>query len=55
MASRARHYRDLAEEVRTKADSIKNREGSEVFEKLAADYDGLAESHEQAVKLLESN
>jgi len=32
-----------------------SREGAEVFEKLAADYDSLAESLEQAAKLLGAN
>ena len=48
---RALHYRNLAEEARIKALALKSQGAQIVLEKLAADYDTLAESLERAAKL----
>jgi hypothetical protein len=45
---KARHFRDLATEVRAKAAMLKSLEALEILGKLAADYDSLAESLERA-------
>lgn len=47
---RALHLRNLAEEARAKAASLKSQEAREILRKLAFDYDKAAETLEFAAK-----